>query len=97
MAPAEIKWRRTRFVGALLAIGVVWLGVLPWIGLQPAVDNHIKFQQHLGIDPSAMFYTELEIIPAIAHHGERLNESHEAELWGPFRSNKDKDRVNVPR
>lgn len=62
-------------VKLLLACGglaFVWLVLLPWIARQPQVTQHIQQQEHLGIDPSAMFYSELEIVPAIAHRVERL-------------------------
>ena len=56
----------------LVVIAITWLGILPWLGRLPLVEEHIARQQRLGIDPSAMFYTELEIMPEIAHRRERL-------------------------
>ena len=50
--------------------------VLPWIGNWSAVSGHVRVQQELGIDPSAMFYSELEIAPGIAHRIERLQQTH---------------------
>jgi hypothetical protein len=44
-------------VAALLA---VWLQVLPRIGDQPPVRRWIQTLERRRIDPSAMFYTELE-------------------------------------
>jgi hypothetical protein len=41
---------------------------------QDQIAEHIKQQQNLNIDPSAMYYSELEILPAIAHRVERLHE-----------------------
>jgi hypothetical protein len=74
---SESGWQRwRRFLAATLVMGFVWLVVLPYIGEQPVVSDHIKHQQELGIDPSAMFYSELEIAPSIAHRIERLQETH---------------------
>ncbi len=57
---------------AVAVLAVIWLGVLPRLTDQPHVAEHIRRQQELGIDPSAMFYSELEILPPIAHRVERL-------------------------
>lgn len=47
------------FVASLVLVGVLWGGVLPWVGQFPAVRARIQRQEQSGIDPSAMFYTEL--------------------------------------
>jgi hypothetical protein len=57
---------------ALAALSVLWLGVLPYIGGQPELAARIRRQQAEGIDPSAMFYTELEMMPELIRHGEHL-------------------------
>jgi hypothetical protein len=67
--------------GALVAIGVVWLIVLPWVCDQPGVAAHIDRQKKFGVDPSAMFYSELEIAPAASQRAERLNETYSVEFW----------------
>jgi hypothetical protein len=66
---------------SILSIGAIWLVVLPLIGQQPAVLEHISTQQRLGINPSALFYTELQMTPAIANHMELLHESHSDKFW----------------
>ena len=51
-------WKRLLlccFVGA-----VVWLVVLPWIARQDHVRSMIERNEAAGIDPSAMFYSDLE-------------------------------------
>jgi hypothetical protein len=52
------------------------LWALPKVATQPSVAEQIASQQRQGIDASAMFYSELKIVPAIAHHMERLQTSH---------------------
>lgn len=56
---------------ALAALAATWLIALPWLATTKPVAEHIAEQQRQGIDPSAMFYTELDIAPAIAHKAER--------------------------
>lgn len=73
------RWARLMAASALIAL--VWLGVLPYVGAQAQVARHIATQEQLGIDPSAMFYSELKMVPSIAHHVERLNESHGDAFW----------------
>ena len=61
--------------GALAALAATWLIALPWLATTKPVAEHIAAQQRQGIDPSAMFYTELDIAPAIAHQAERRRET----------------------
>ena len=62
-------------------LGFVWLLVLPAVGRHPTVAQHIEDQEERGIDPSAMFYSEHEIIRPIAHRIERLQETHGKSFW----------------
>lgn len=43
----------------------VWCIVLPWYGHLPTMEKHLQFLDDRGIDPSAMFYTELDAMDAI--------------------------------
>lgn len=82
------KW--IRFSIAIGVIAFVWCVILPLIAEQSVVSEHIAHQKRLGIDPSALFYTELEVTPAIVTHIERLNETHADLFWrrsGPSDSN----------
>lgn len=44
---------------------VLWLVVLPWLADLPPVRRHIEFLEQRRIDPSAMFYTELDVMDEI--------------------------------
>ena len=57
--------KNLQFGLATLAIAVVWLVVLPWTARQPAVRKHLQWLDSQGIDPSAMYYTELEVMDQI--------------------------------
>ena len=52
------------------AVALFWLVVLPWLGSRPAVSDHVKWLEEQGVDPSAMYYTDLEVMKPIR---ERLN------------------------
>lgn len=66
---------------ALAAILVLWLVVLPWLATQPPIRRHIEFLEQRQIDPSAMFYTELEAMPALRTKVSRIREDHPASFW----------------
>ncbi|MEZ6132857.1 MAG: hypothetical protein R3C59_29665 [Planctomycetaceae bacterium] len=54
-----------RLLLATGALCVVWLIILPWWAHRPAMDEQLRFLKERGIDPSAMFYTELEAMEPI--------------------------------
>ena len=65
-------WNR-RLALALVsgASGLFWLGVLPWIAEQPRMKSHLEWLDDRGIDPSAMYYTEPEVMEEILERQER--------------------------
>jgi len=58
-----------------VAIGLVWLVVLPWLSSLPSQSAYIDWLREKRIDPSARYYTEVEAMEPILR---RLN----AELTG---------------
>ncbi len=54
-----------KLIAAVTAIACVWCVVLPWYASQPKMKKHLQFLDDRGIDPSAMFYTELDAMDAI--------------------------------
>lgn len=62
---------------SLATLAATWLIALPWLATTNPVAEHIATQQRQGIDPSAMFYTELDVAPAIAHQAERRRAAHD--------------------
>lgn len=52
------------------AVAAAWLIVLPWMARQPAERASWQVLQQSRIDPSAMYYTELEAMEPIL---QRLN------------------------
>ncbi len=55
---SHLVW--VKFLAAATALLLVWTILLPWIGRHPSMREMIDRNESLGIDPSAMFYTELE-------------------------------------
>lgn len=52
-------------------IAFVWLLVLPWVATQPRMAAHLEQLRDQGVDPSAMFYTELDAMEPILQRLER--------------------------
>lgn len=90
--PADQPQTKSRLLGyaqlaaSLLVIGVIWLGVLPWLGEQPAIRKQIEARDKLGIDLGAMFYTDLEAMGAIEANLEAFQQKNPAALWNPWSS-----------
>ncbi len=49
-------------VGAAVAI-VVWCGLLPRLLSVAPVARHVRLMEERGVDPAAMYYSELERLP----------------------------------
>ncbi len=56
---------RWRFASATLLVAVVWCWLLPWLSERPTVRERLRFLDERGIDPSAMYYTELDAMDDI--------------------------------
>ena len=78
--PSGTAWLKLAL--SVFAVGAIWLIALPWLASLPTVEQHIAEQERQGIDPAAVFYSELEILPPIAHRYERLHDTHGDQLWG---------------
>lgn len=78
-APSVGHW--SRFAISLFVVSAIWLVGLPWLGSFSVIAEHIENQERQGIDPSAMFYSELEILPPVVHRIERLQRSNKDDFW----------------
>ncbi|MCA9111728.1 MAG: hypothetical protein KDA52_17375 [Planctomycetaceae bacterium] len=67
MQPADSPsgTRVALLIVAFAVIGLVWCVVLPWVATLPEMQRQLTFLDERGIDPSAMFYTELEVMTPI--------------------------------
>ncbi|MEW4561479.1 hypothetical protein AB1K70_03075 [Bremerella sp. JC770] len=52
-------------LGVIAVMAVVWLVILPAHARQEAMRKHLEWLDQQGIDPSAMYYTELEVMEDI--------------------------------
>ncbi|WP_168566221.1 hypothetical protein [Crateriforma spongiae] len=52
--------RRLALGLAVTVLATIWLVVLPAVAKRPAVRQRVRWLKSEGIDPSAMYYTELD-------------------------------------
>ncbi len=90
-AESSRPWHRwARLLAALIAAGIIWCGVLPSVATQPRVQQHLTFLDERGIDPSAMFYTELDVMDAIL---QKVDRSH-SDSVGPANDSDDPNQID---
>lgn len=70
-----------RLAAWLIPLSVLWLIVLPWTAAQPEMARQLERLDRQGIDPSAMYYTELEVMRPILHKLNQRERSHEYSFW----------------
>ena len=61
----SLMHRRMALAGCIIAIAVIWCVLLPWVSSRPVVRKRLDFLDQKGIDPSAMYYTELDAMDSI--------------------------------
>jgi hypothetical protein len=49
-------------MGATMVV-VVWCDIFPRLLHWPPIARHVSLMEERGVDPSAMYYTELERLP----------------------------------
>jgi hypothetical protein len=52
-----------RLVAGGLVVAAVWCGLLPRLLEFGPVARHVRLMEARGVDPAAMYYTELERLP----------------------------------
>ena len=62
---------------AIVVISVVWLVLLPQLSSRPETAAYLRQLDQQGIDPSAMYYTELEMMDELLS---RIEKPHRAPL-----------------
>jgi hypothetical protein len=63
------------------AIAACWLGLLPYIASRPRVQARIEELEQQGIDPSAMFYSELEAMHGVLQDVDRIHRVAPEVFW----------------
>jgi hypothetical protein len=83
MPPADRPRRGLAWlILATAAIAMTWLVVLPWVGSLRPVKNYIRRNEAAGVNPGAMYYTEIDAIGAIGERMEPRTESGEEFVRG---------------
>ncbi len=57
--------RLLKLTAALALLTLIWLVALPWAANRPRMAAHLDWLEKEKIDPSAMYYTELEMMQPI--------------------------------
>jgi hypothetical protein len=64
MSPLNSPTRAVvRLVAGGMLIAAVWCGLFPRLLAWPPVARHVALMEERRVDPSAMYYTELERLP----------------------------------
>ncbi|MFG0334771.1 MAG: hypothetical protein ACF8TS_15560 [Maioricimonas sp. JB049] len=69
--PTDRRSGVLRLLVAMAGVSLLWLVVLPWLARRPAMQARSDWLDERGIDPSAMYYTELEAMEPILQRLER--------------------------
>lgn len=77
--PRRHGWLKLTIAGGILV--ALWLTVLPKIAHRPHVAARIRRLEELGIDPTAIFYSELDAMPAFEERIRRARDSQPDVLW----------------
>jgi hypothetical protein len=79
--------RATRGAAALavccLVVGIIWLVLLPAVARQPAMRSDFRRLESQKVNPSAMYYTELDMIRGVIDQNEQFRREHPTALWIP--------------
>ncbi|MGF1579259.1 MAG: hypothetical protein ACFCD0_07830 [Gemmataceae bacterium] len=75
------QWLLLTAIVGLLAI--LWLVVLPHLGSHPSYSQRMERLERQGIDPSALFYTELEFMDDVSRKNKQRTNHEQRKLWVP--------------
>jgi hypothetical protein len=67
---------------AVATITFIWTIVLPWLGTRPAVRAHIDHLGRQGIDPAAMYYSDIPAMSRLEADLAAKRAEHPEAFWG---------------
>lgn len=70
-----------RLMGASALVAFVWLVALPHLCARPEMRERIERERAAGIDPGAMFYTELPAMHRLRGRMNRLESERPGAWW----------------
>lgn len=72
---------RLKFATGVLLLSFIWLGLLPAVGQHWQIHEKYARLSAQGIDPSALFYSELECMDRIQAHFEQIQHDNPNAFW----------------
>ncbi len=66
---------------SVTAIVIVWTVILPWIGSQQPIRSRIEYLDQRGIDPTALYYTDLEAMQRLESDLTAITRSNPNAFW----------------
>lgn len=66
-----------------LVVATIWLVLLPGMTRRPEIQSDLKRLRSQAINPSAMYYTELEMIGDVIDQNRRFQRQHPEAFWLP--------------
>lgn len=64
-------------------MSLIWSMLLPWIAERPRIARRLEELDRQGIDPSAMFYSELPAMEEVRFRLDRLRRDQPRLFWSP--------------
>jgi hypothetical protein len=61
--PVSFRLAALRLCSGAALTAAIWCGLLPRLLELGPVERHVALMEARGVDPSAMYYTELEQLP----------------------------------
>jgi hypothetical protein len=62
-SPQAARLDLKRLVLGFAAVAAIWGGLLPALLRCPAIARHVATMEERGVNPAAMYYTELDRLP----------------------------------
>jgi len=69
------------FLFLTVSLGIIWLVILPRAAEIPHLHSEIKFLEQKKIDPTAMFYSDLETIEQTVQNINNFHQKKPNALW----------------
>lgn len=68
-------------LGCWGCVALIWLVLLPWHSQLRSVEAQQEFWEEQGVDPSVMYYSELENLPLLLSDWKRRHAENPDALW----------------
>lgn len=91
MIPRRLSSRFVRISVAISILSLTWLVILPGLTDLSPIRDHILRMESASIDPSAMFYTELDGLAEAEGRLRRIEAANPGWLWDPSGERTERD------